>query len=195
MKSLVCLLVLFVSSVSYGESPAPLSVSQPSEEPIVEDETLSDMEIEQTVLDYDDMLNVRGGFSCIFAMSRTVVLMPFYLEYQKSLFTKNMKGLVSVGVAPGMYQFRYPEKSKAEKTFFLPVGFGLRYDFGLLTSSFEMGSWFTLNKRSSLIFLPTLEFSLGLKFLKEAHAKLGFGAVPGILFSGSFSVSYPLKKW
>ncbi|MDE0092134.1 MAG: hypothetical protein OXN83_02475, partial [Oligoflexia bacterium] len=71
----------------------------------------------------------------------------------------------------------------------------LRYDFGLLTSSFEMGSWFSLDRKGPLTFLPTLEFSLGLKFLKEAHAKLGLGVLPGLTINASFSVSYPLKKW
>lgn len=193
MKSLVCLLVLFVSFLSYGENAKPLS--QSIEEQIATNET--PLETEQTVLDYDNMLSVRGGFSFIATIYNTAVLMPFYLEYQRSLFTKNMKGLVSVGVALGMLEDSYLKKNEAEKSlsFFLPVGLSLRYDFGLLTSSFEMGSWFSLDRKGPLTFLPTLEFSLGLKFLKEAHAKLGLGVLPGLTINASFSVSYPLKKW
>ena len=192
-KSLVCLLVLFVSFLSYGENAKPLS--QSVEEQIATNET--PLETKQTVLDYDSILSVKVGLNGIASMWDQTVLMPFSLEYQTSIFIENMKGIVSTGVAIGVINSIGVINYSEERLVGLPVNLGLRYDFRLLTFGFDMGSVFFGNGGffDNDGFLPLLELSLGVKFLKEAHAKLGVGAIPGATISGSFSVSYPLNKW
>ena len=101
MKNLTCcLLILFISSISYGEGSAVLSESQPIiEKQISTDESLSgDSEEVETVLDNSYILRLKGGVYNIgvFVIPNVTAV----LEFQKA-WTEKLKSVVLVGAGAG----------------------------------------------------------------------------------------------
>ena len=102
MKNLTCcLLILFISSISYGEGSAVLSESQPIiEKQISTDESLSgDSEEVETVLDNSYILRLKGGVYNIgmFVIPNVTAV----LEFQKA-WTEKLKSVVLVGAGAGV---------------------------------------------------------------------------------------------
>ena len=183
MKSLVCLFILFVSSVSCGESAEPLSESQPLEEPVFTKEPLP-TETEQTVLDYTSMLSVKGGF----VITPSDIEMPISLEFWNNL--GDIKWLGHVGVSTLIDTLRGS---------FFPaitgfVGLGLRYNFQPLTLSFKL-DLYPAKKKTRIVGAIKSELLLGWESQNGKRVELGLGLFfPDFPFLG-FHASFPLKKW